>query len=151
MKKFAYRMESVLGIKQKLEEQEKLRFSTAAQRLREEEAIYEAIQQKKEGYEERMRQAVNARLDLQKIQEYGEAVEVLKAKLKWQAEAVRRAQRELEEARLRLQAASIERKTQETLREHAFEAYLAELRVEEQKELDETTGYQYMMEKREEA
>ena len=51
------------------------------------------------------------------------------------------AERALEEARLRLQLAMQESKTQEKLRERAFEEFLHEENAKEAKEIDELVSY----------
>ena len=51
------------------------------------------------------------------------------------------AERALEDARLRLQLAMQESKTQQRLREKAFEEFLHEENVKEAKEIDELVSY----------
>ena len=61
----------------------------------------------------------------------------------FQKDAVLRAERVLDEARMRLQTAMQESKTQEKLKERAFEDFLRELSAQEAKEVDELTSYTY--------
>ena len=51
------------------------------------------------------------------------------------------AERQLEEARLKLQNAMQESKTQEKLKEKAFEEFVHEENAREAKEIDELTSY----------
>ena len=53
------------------------------------------------------------------------------------------AERSLELARERLAEIMVERKTHETLKEKAFEEFLAEEKRQEGKEVDELTSYVY--------
>ena len=53
------------------------------------------------------------------------------------------AERKLEEARERLTEVRMERKTHETLRDKAFEAFLMEEKKQESKEIDQLTSYTY--------
>jgi flagellar FliJ protein len=57
--------------------------------------------------------------------------------------AVRSAEQRLEVARIRLNNAMIERKTQEKLKEKAWESYLLEFDAEERKIAEEITGFNY--------
>ena len=56
---------------------------------------------------------------------------------------VDKAARRLEKARIRMTEAMQERKTQETLREKAFEEFLQEENRAESKVIDELTSYTY--------
>ena len=54
---------------------------------------------------------------------------------------VARAEKQLEEARYKLQVAMQESKTQEKLREKAFDEFMREENAREAKEIDELTSY----------
>lgn len=56
---------------------------------------------------------------------------------------VNTAERNLEEARKRLTEVRMERKTHETLRDKAFEAFLMEEKRQESKEIDQLVSYTY--------
>ena len=71
------------------------------------------------------------------------AIEVMKQTIKQQMTAVKNAAHRLEVARIRLNDAMIERKTQERLKEKAFEEYMLEFDAEERKETDELNSYRY--------
>ena len=58
-----------------------------------------------------------------------------------QQKNVEKAQQQLEEARVSLQMAMQESKTQEKLKEKAFEEFIHEENVREAKEVDELTSY----------
>lgn len=60
-----------------------------------------------------------------------------------QKKQIRLAERNVEIARKKLNDVMIERKTQEILRDKAFEEFKQELKEEEKKETDELTSYQY--------
>ena len=53
------------------------------------------------------------------------------------------AERNVEQARQQLNSVMIERKTQERLREKAFEEFRQELAREESREIDELVSYNY--------
>lgn len=143
MKKFVYRMQGILELKRKLEEQEKTNYSVAQAKLRAEQEKLESLQRRKELYEERIRQNVGKRLVLLELRQNQDAIETLKLFIRQQEIVVKRAEQNVEAALHRLQHAMMERKTQEKLRENAFEEYKKEYEAEERKEVDELVSFQY--------
>lgn len=143
MKKFIYPLQSVLNLKEKMESQEKVLFQTALAALRKEEEVLKGLESRKEGYEERLRECVSSRLDLQKVKINKESIEILKELIHQQMGKVRKAERHAEIARKRLEDAIKERKTLEKLKEDAFSEYKKEYEKEEQKEIDELVNFRY--------
>lgn len=143
MKKFRYNMENLLQIKRKLEDQMKIAYGNARMRLTAEEEKLERMVQKKSGYEDELRLLRSDVLDIFKIRQCEQAIEVMKQNIKQQTTAVKNAAHRLEIARIRLNDAMIERKTQERLKEKAFEEYLLEFDAEERKEVDELNSFHY--------
>lgn len=143
MKKFRYPMESVLQIKQKLEDQAKIAYGNARGRLTEEEEKLERMKQQKISYEDDLRKLSSDKLDLFQIKQCGQAIEVIKTNIKQQTTAVKNAAHRLEIARIRLNNAMVERKTQEKLKEKAWEEYMQEFDAEERKEIDELNSFHY--------
>lgn len=143
MKKFIYSMENLLQIKGKLEEQAKIAYGNARLRLTNEEEKLEQLLNKKSSYEEELRTLRYGKLDLFKIKQCEQAIEITKANIKQQTTVVKNAAHRLEVARIRLHDAMVERKTQERLKEKAFEEYMLEFDAEERKEVDELNSFQY--------
>lgn len=143
MKKFQYQMESILQIKLKLEDQAKNNYGNARMRLTQEEEKLEQLFQKKSSYEEDLRKLRMNRLDLLEIRMCEQAVDVMKMKIKQQTATVKNAAHRLEVTRIRLNDAMVERKTQERLKEKAFEEYILEFNSEERKEVDELNSFNY--------
>ena len=143
MKKFIYPLQSVLNLKEKLESQEKVFFQAAMAELRKEQEKLDLLEQRKNGYEERLRDSVSAKLDLLTVKTNKEAIEILKEMIHQQTGRVRRAERHAEVARKRLEEAMKERKTLEKLKEDAFAEYMKEYEKEEQKEIDELVSFRY--------
>lgn len=143
MKKFRYNLENLLQVKLKLEDQAKIAYGAARLRLTKEEEKLAELQRKKASYEEEQRELRKARLDLVRIRHTAEAIEIMEQKIKQQAAAVRNAAQRLEVVRIRLNDAMVERKTQEKLKEKAWEEYLLEFDAEERKEVDELNSFQY--------
>lgn len=143
MKKFIYPLQSVLNLKEKLESQEKVLFQSAMSELRKEQEALEQLEQRKEDYEERLRDSVSAKLNLTTVKTNKEAIEILQEMIHQQTGRVRRAERHAEVARKRLEEAMKDRKTLEKLKEDAFAEYKKEYEKEEQKEIDELVSFRY--------
>ena len=151
MKKFRYSMQSLLVIKQKLEDQAKAAYGAAKLRLNEEEERLLAMQRKREEYVEEKRQVMATRLDVPKLNRMQLAVEAMDDQIARQKQNVKKAETAMRAAEERLVESMTERKTQERLRENAFEVYRQEMNAEEQKEIDERTSFRYGMTEAEEA
>ncbi|MCI9437923.1 MAG: flagellar export protein FliJ [Lachnospiraceae bacterium] len=143
MARFRYSMQSILNIKLKLETQAKQEFSTAKAALDEEEQRLEALFDRKRGYEQRAMSLLSGRLNLREIGENKAAVRCMDDYIEQQQINVNTAERNLEEARKRLTEVRMERKTHETLRDKAFEAFLMEEKRQESKEIDQLVSYTY--------
>ncbi len=143
MKKFRYSMESVLQIKLKLEDQAKISYGTARMKLTQEEENLEQLKKRQRLLEEELKDLRAGRLDLFQIIQCEHAIEYTKTKIKQQITVVRNAAHRLEVARIRLSDAMVGRKTQERLKEKAFEEYIQEFDAEERKEVDELNSFNY--------
>lgn len=136
-------MQSVLDVKEKLEEQEKSRYAAAQAKLSEEEKKLDELNSRRAACEEQLRASVGAELNVLTIRHNEDALETLKVFVRRQEILVQKAQQNVEAAMYRLREAMAERKTQEKLKENAFEDYLAELNAEERREVDELVSFQY--------
>lgn len=143
MSKFVYRMQNILNIKSKLEEQAKMDYGLARARLTEEEEKLEQMQRRKADYEEIARGALKEELHVRQIRENKEAILRMDEFIALQRLEIRKAEQKLEDARIKLQDAMQERKIQEKLRENAFEAFMEEEKARESREIDELTSYTY--------
>ncbi|CUH92391.1 flagellar export protein FliJ [Herbinix luporum] len=143
MKKFRYSMESILNIKFKLEDQAKLAYAEARNRLSMEEEKLQKMEQKKLFYEEEQRKFSNSKLNLITMKQLSEAIEIMSFNIENQKVVVNAAAKRLEIARIRLNEAMIERKTHEKLKEKAWQEYLMEYEAQEQKEIDERNSFNH--------
>lgn len=143
MSKFLYRMQNILNLKRKLEEQAKMEYGAARARLNEEEEKLAQLQGRKADYEEEARSFLKKKLDLQKMRENKEAILRMDEFIELQKEEIQKAEDVAEAAREKLQAAIQERKIHEKLRENAFEAFLLEEKAGESRQIDELTSYTY--------
>ncbi|MDD6208146.1 MAG: flagellar export protein FliJ [Clostridiales bacterium] len=146
MAKFVYRMQNILNLKEKMEDQKKSAYRNAAAKLEEEENILNGLEQKKKSYEEQLKESFSETvpiLDLMEVKKLHEAVEIMKGQIRFQQIAVANARRKAEIARLELGEAMQERKIQEKLKEHAFEQFKLEINEDEKKEIDQLVSFQY--------
>ncbi len=143
MAKFQYRMQSILNIKLKMEEQAKMQFAQAQAKVNEEEAKLQALINRKSMYEVELKEVLLKKLDLLKIDELQNAVMRMEEYIAEQQREVDKAIRALERERQKLTEVMIERKSHEKLKENAFEQFLQELNSAEGKEVDELTSYTY--------
>lgn len=144
-------MESLFVIKQKLEDQAKAAYAAAKMRLSEEEERLLALQKKKEAYIEEQREVMSHFIFVPKLNALQIAVDTADERIQRQKQNVRKAEIAVKAAEERLINSMTERKTQERLRENAFEEYKQEMNAEEQKEVDERTSFQYGRSNTEEA
>ena len=131
MAKFKYRMQSILDIKYKLEEQEKIAYGIASQRLAQENEKLQQLMRRRFGYEKRAAELCVGTIDVLQIRENKRAIDTMKSLIRDQIMQVHAAEKNLELARKRLNAVMVERKSHEKLREKAFEAFKVELAAEE--------------------
>lgn len=143
MAKFIYRMQNILNIKYKLEEQAKNEFMIANRRLQEEEEKKEALHKRKIGYQEEIKQLLLKQLDVFKIMENKEAILRMEEYIQEQEKVIAKAKRVVEEKGAILAELRQERKAQEKLREKAFENFIWEENVKESKEIDELVSFTY--------
>ena len=143
MAKFMYRMQNILNIKYKMEEQVKAEFADANYRYNLEVEKLNSYVSKKYNLEEELKELYNSKLDLKKIRLTIAAIDKMKEIIELQIIEVNKANEVVEQVRAKLAEAMIERKTHETLKEKAFEEFLEELKKEDDKIIDELVAYRY--------
>ncbi|MCM1086780.1 MAG: flagellar export protein FliJ [Muribaculaceae bacterium] len=143
MAKFVYRMQSILNIKNQMENQAKMELGQAQRRLLEEEERLGMLYDRKESYLEDGRKLRKDALKVQSLRDNEYALARMDEFIETQKENVSKAEDRVEEAREKLQEVMKERKAQERLREKAFEQFMREENAREGKEVDELTSYTY--------
>lgn len=143
MAKFIYRMQGILNVKEKMESQAKNNFAIANAHLNEETDKLNMLFFRKEGYERELERLYKDVLDIGEISKTQDAVENIKYQIQIQQIQVKEAERLVEEARLKLTEAVLERKTHDKLKERQFEEFLAQEAANESKEIDELVSYRY--------
>ena len=143
MAKFVYRMQNILNIKEKLEEQARNEYAAQRAVLNEAQEEEERLRSWKNNYEEEAVRLRTDSLNLRDIEENANAIATLEGMIRDQQKVVRQEEDKLEERRVELEEAIKERKTQDKLKEHAFDEFKAEVNHQEAKEIDELTSYTY--------
>lgn len=143
MAKFKYRMQNILNLKYKLEDQQKMILGAARAKLNEEEEKLEALYSLKSSYAEVLKGEVSGRLDFSKIKLYREAYENIDIIIEEQKLVINVCEKQVEIETDKMKDAMQERKIHEKLREHAFKKFLADVAYEENQAVDELVAYQY--------
>ena len=143
MAKFIFKMENILEVKRKLEDQAKSVYANALVVLDEEQKKLFQLKEQKEGYKERLTSMMTASLNIEQIRTLEDAIEVMKYRIHEQMVRVQDAEIKAERARQALQDAVVERKTYEKLKEKAFEEFKLEINAQEKKEVDELVSYTF--------
>ena len=143
MARFQFRMQSVLHLKIRLEEQQKNAFAAAKKRLDDEIEKLSALYKRKEFYEEEGRRMRDDALSVQDLIDNGTAIVRMKEYIDAQTEKVMLCEQELEAERIKMVEMMQERKTYERLREKAFEQFLEDEKHEEGVINDEHNSYVY--------
>ena len=123
MAKFFYRMQNILNIKYKLEEQAKQEFSQAQNRYIQEQEKLELLKLRKNNCMQEMRELANEKLNVIELERCNQSLSIFDEMISAQKEVVFRAMAEMDQARTKLNEIMQERKTHEKLKEHQFEAF----------------------------
>jgi flagellar FliJ protein len=140
---FHYKMQGILDIKEKLEDKAKQDLAYANLKLENEKDKMKVLKSRKEEYMEQGKELRSAHLDVMEIRENKKAVLRMDEYIADQSKVIARAAKEVEKARIALQEVMKERKAHEKLKEKAFEEFMKEELVTENKEIDELTSYKY--------
>lgn len=143
MGKFSYKMQNVLDIKFKLENQAKTAFANAVAKVEEEKAKLEALKRKRTSYEAEYTRILKGKLDIRELNFCLQGIEQVKEKMKQQIVAIHVAEKNLELERERLQEVVKERKTHEKLKEYAFDEFIKEENAADSKTIDELVSYNF--------
>ncbi len=140
---FRYRMQSILEIKRKLEDQAKENFAVAQRQFLDAEDELQRLYLRKSEYEALGARLRHNALNVREIIENKEAIELLGEFCAQQEKKVEIARKNAENARKIMLDARTETKTQEKLRESAFETFVNDENRKEMGEIDELTNYRF--------
>ena len=120
MAKFVFKMQSVLTVKEKLEDQAKQNYGAMLHLLQQEQEELEHRIKRESEYREEGRKLRESVLNITSLRENEAALKYMEQAILQQRHRVKKAESQVETARARLQEAMIERKTYEKLKEKAF-------------------------------
>lgn len=143
MATFRYKMQNILDLKEKLETQAKTEFAEQSAKLREEELKLSRIYDDIKVYEEKIRSMNEQKLDILELKQCSNGIKIKKQQAKAQKRNIALAQKNLDIARGKLNQVMVDRKTQEILKDKAFEEFKRELEAAESKEVDEVVSFKY--------
>ncbi len=143
MATFRYKMQNILDLKEKLETQAKTEFAEQSAKLREEELKLSRIYDDIKVYEEKIRSMNEQKLDILELKQCNNGIKIKKQQAKAQKRNIALAQKNLDIARGKLNQVMVDRKTQEILKDKAFEEFKRELEAAESKEVDEVVSFKY--------
>ncbi len=143
MAKFQYRMQNVLRVKEKLEEQAKLEFAFAQAALHTEEEKLNALNKRKEQYMDDGKKMRTHAIHVSMLRENELAIASMDRFLEEQSKEVQKAELVLERAKDKLILVMRERKTHEILKKSEFEKFKKEVQAKENVEIDELVSYVY--------
>ena len=133
MARFKYKMQNILELKMKLEEQQKMALVTARINLNDEEDKLEGLYARKRSYEESLRESYKNKLNVNAIKMGALAYESMDYFIGLQKIEVKKAAGKVELEQNKMSEAMKERKIQEKLREKAFSKYGTDTNKEEWK------------------
>jgi len=141
MAKFNFKLKSILNIKEKMEDLKKNEFGKAVMALEAEKARLAALEDTKVLCIQSFRNSIEGGISPDDLRQHNLFIDKLKILIKQQIAAIKRAEEYVETKRLELVEAMRERKTMDTLKDNAYEEFLAEEKQSEQKTIDEIVSY----------
>lgn len=143
MARFRYRMQNILDLKFKLEEQAKIAYGIAQQKHAAEEEKLQEMVVRRASYERKLKKLMDGPMDLKEISVTRQAADSMRILVRRQMVEVHKAELELEAARKALTEVMQERKMHEKLKEKALFEYKKEQEYEEGLAVDQLVSYTY--------
>lgn len=143
MSKFIYKMENILGLKEKIEEQKKIDFSNASKKYMNEQEKYKTLKKRQQMDYDRFQKFINGEINPLRLKHFYNLQEHIRNLIIQQNKIVIEAEEKMELARSDMKQAVIERKIHDKLKENERLKFLKEQNIQEQKILDEMT-YRYL-------
>jgi len=139
--KFKFRLQSVLSIKEKVEDLKKNEFGKAMMALAQAQQQLAQMEATRQAAIDDFRRDIGSGVDPAAFQRYNLFINKMKLLIKQQEQVVAQAEAFVEIKRKELVEAMRDKKTLETLRENNYEEYLIEEKQQEQKVVDEIVSY----------
>ena len=141
MRRFKFRLQSVLNIKEKKLEDERLKLGEIISTLEAQKDVLLELSDKKENLKNRLNATLeNSILDIQFVVGHKNYLERLEQDIKTQFEIIKKTQIQLEEQQIQVNEAYKEVKVLEKLKEKQYKNFLFEYEQNQIKELDDITN-----------
>ena len=141
LRRFTFRLQSVLNIKEKKLEDERLKLAEIISTLEAQKDIFLELNDKKENLEKELALALeSSNLDIQIIVSEKNYLQRIEQDIKTQFEIIKKTQIELEEQQIAVNEAYKEVKVLEKLKEKQYKNFLFEYEQNQIKELDDITN-----------
>ncbi|MBR1445138.1 MAG: flagellar export protein FliJ [Firmicutes bacterium] len=140
---FKFRLQSYLNVKEKIEDQKKLDYGKALNKLEEEKKEKVLLENEKNMNIHKFRESIESGIKPLELQNYNNYIEYMKKKIAEQDIVIDIAKQNVEKCRTELVEAMKNRKMLETLKDKDREEYNKEQLLAEQKIVDEIVSYQY--------
>lgn len=143
MAKFVFNMQSLLNIKEKLEEQSKTDYGKAIANLEEEKEKLIMLEEKKVNNLEGFKESIELGVNPNKLQMINQFTNYIKTEIQQQILNIQKAEQIVEEKRLVLLERMKDKKALETLKEKKEDEHFQEELQKEQKIIDEIVSFKY--------
>lgn len=141
MRRFTFRLQSILNIREKKLEDERLKLAEILSKLETQKDILLEMNEKKENLEKELSDLLNNQvLDIQFTVNYKGYIKQLSDDIKTQFEVIKRTQSELSEQQKKVSEAYREVKILEKLKEKQYKDFLFEYEQNQIKEIDDITS-----------
>lgn len=140
---FKFRLQSFLNVKEKVEEQKKLEYGKALNKLEEEKNVKIMLQNEKTSVIDSLKNRMSNTLNPLELQRYNHYIKLLKNKIRNQDIVIEIAEKEAEKKRTELVKVMQERKMLDILKDKDRFEYFKEQQRAEQKIVDEIVSYQF--------
>ena len=141
MRRFNFRLQSILNIREKKLEDERLKLAGIISKLEEQKDILLEMNEKKENLENELNNSLDNRvLDIQTVVGFKNYLLRMSDDIKMQFEIIKRTQIELEEQQIEVSKAYKEVKVLEKLKEKQYKNFIFEYEQSQIKELDDITS-----------
>ncbi len=144
MEKYSFKFQTMLSLKEKMQEQKEIEYGIAVKKLEDEKNILTIKYNDRERVVDNFRSSVTDNINPKNIADYNYFINRLTKEIESQKSVIRKCELEAKEKQQELFKALSETKMYEKLKEKGVEEYQKELKIEENKIIDEIVTYRYM-------
>lgn len=145
MRRFSFRLQKLLNVKEQAEQQAKMRLRSLFDNLRGQETILDFLMESLSVNRKRVVGKRDEPVDAQKLMIYHNYIVALNERIAYQLELVNETGAEIESGRVELQTLQKERKILEKLRQDNKKAYSIDMRNAEIKQSDDVVSSRHLM------